>query len=293
MTSDAKIGLLLGLVFIFIIAFIINGLPRFRSTTNNSELTTNMVSSQNGTSGIAARERKAQAVINWPEQAEQQPPEEVQHPLEYKEDVRYKMKLPEHISVVKDTSAGQTSDEVELASRNPLEPAAPAPITEKNTQVKKPELVKPAFPKIYVVCDGDNLADIAKMFYGDIEGNKKVNIDRVFQANRKLLKSPDEIQVGQKLVVPLLSSKDETESTFSRTLFEKVKAIGRKHLVPDNSKAKQSKQYVVREGDNLWRIAAEQLGDGSRYEDISKLNANILEDEDTLIVGMNLRLPVR
>jgi hypothetical protein len=34
MTSDAKVGLLLGLFFIFVIAFIINGLPRFRSDTN-------------------------------------------------------------------------------------------------------------------------------------------------------------------------------------------------------------------------------------------------------------------
>ena len=44
MTSDAKIGLLLGLVFIFIIAFIINGLPSFKSEVDNNELTTTMVS---------------------------------------------------------------------------------------------------------------------------------------------------------------------------------------------------------------------------------------------------------
>ena len=30
MTSDAKIGLLLGLIFIFVIAFVINGLPSLR-----------------------------------------------------------------------------------------------------------------------------------------------------------------------------------------------------------------------------------------------------------------------
>ena len=35
MTSDAKIGLLLGLVFIFIIAFVINGLPRFRRAVSS------------------------------------------------------------------------------------------------------------------------------------------------------------------------------------------------------------------------------------------------------------------
>jgi hypothetical protein len=41
MTSDAKIGLLLGLVFIFVIAFVINGLPSLRPpTTSNAEVTT-------------------------------------------------------------------------------------------------------------------------------------------------------------------------------------------------------------------------------------------------------------
>jgi nucleoid-associated protein YgaU len=293
MTSDAKIGLLLGLVFIFIIAFIINGLPRFRNTTNSSELTTNMVSSQNGKSGIAARERKAQVAINWPEQVEQRPLEEVQHPLEYKEDVRYQMQLPQHVTVVKDTPVGHIPNKVESTSTKPLEPANPAPIIEEKIAVKEPELARQTSPKVYVVCDGDNLADIAKLFYGDIEGNKKVNIDRIFQANSALLKSPDEIQIGQKLIVPSLSTKDENESTFPSTLFEKVKAIGRKHLLRDGSETKQSKQYVVQEGDNLWRIAAEQLGDGNRYQEISKLNTDVLEDENTLVVGMNLRLPMR
>jgi len=47
----------------------------------------------------------------------------------------------------------------------------------------------------------------------------------------------------------------------------------------------------VREGDSLWRIAAERLGNGSRYNEIAKLNADVLDDEDTLAVGMRLRLP--
>ena len=36
MTRDTKIGLLLGLVFIFIIAFLINGLPRLRGRNQNT-----------------------------------------------------------------------------------------------------------------------------------------------------------------------------------------------------------------------------------------------------------------
>ena len=54
MTSDAKIGLLLGLFFIFIIAFLINGLPKLGRESNNSELTNMMTGSDDSTLGIGA-----------------------------------------------------------------------------------------------------------------------------------------------------------------------------------------------------------------------------------------------
>ena len=38
MTTDAKVGLLLGLVFIVIIAFLINGLPDFLKASEGGEL---------------------------------------------------------------------------------------------------------------------------------------------------------------------------------------------------------------------------------------------------------------
>jgi nucleoid-associated protein YgaU len=73
-----------------------------------------------------------------------------------------------------------------------------------------------------------------------------------------------------------------------------VKSIGRKLTSDDPPKAprtRPSKQYVVREGDSLWRIAVEKLGDGTRYKEISELNADILGNEDYLTVGMQLRIP--
>jgi nucleoid-associated protein YgaU len=90
------------------------------------------------------------------------------------------------------------------------------------------------------------------------------------------------------------ADKKETESTFADSILEKVKSIGRKHLStrPDK-KVVQSVPYIVQEDDNLWRIATKQLGDGSRYREISKLNANVLKDENDLTVGMLLRMPVR
>jgi nucleoid-associated protein YgaU len=297
MTSDAKIGLLLGLVFIFIIAFVINGLPRFRSVTNGSEMTTNMVSSQNDTQPIGSRERQAPGVFDWTEQTNEQTYQETQPAPEQKEDVRFKIQLPNDISVAKDTSIMEIAGEVESTAPEPAEPAPPVQIPEERIEVKKPRPARPAWPKIYVVSDGDTLADIAKKFYGPEEGNKRANIAKIFEANRQLLKTVDAIYVGQKLAIPSLvalqADKKETESTIVDSIFEKVKSIGIKHLSTRPDKTEKSVPYIVQEDDNLWRIAAEQLGNGSRYREISKLNANVLEDENELTVGMLLRMPAR
>ncbi len=301
MTSDAKIGLLLGLVFISIIAFVINGLPRFRSATNGSEMTTNMVSSQNDTQPIGSRERQAPGLFDWTEQANEPTYEETQPPLEQKEDVRFKIQLPNDISVAKDTSIMEIADEVESTIPEPVEPAPPVQISEEKIEekieAKTPKPARPALPKVYVVSEGDTLADIAKKFYGPEEGNKRANIAKIFEANRQLLKTVDDIYVGQKLTIPPLvasqADKKETKSTIADSIFEKVKSIGIKHLSTRPDKEEQSVPYIVQEDDNLWRIAARQLGNGSRYREISKLNASVLKDENDLTVGMLLRMPVR
>jgi nucleoid-associated protein YgaU len=293
MTSDAKVGLLLGLIFIFIIAFIINGLPRFRGDTSNNELTTTLVGQQDEPPGIGDKERKAQEVFNRAKQAKKELADEVQGPAEKVEDIRFEIPLPERAPVAKkDEPIVKTTDDQAVG-------AASVPIADDKTEAKKPEDVKPALPKIYVVAEGDNLAAIAQKCYGAEEGNRKINVMRIFQANRELLKSPDEIYVGQKLTIPPLTStpdKDKIESVFPETVFDKVESIGKRWLSADQpkaNKAEQSRQYVVREGDSLWQIAAERLGDGNRYKEIIKLNDNILEDENTLAVGMRLRLPAR
>jgi nucleoid-associated protein YgaU len=270
MTSDAKIGLLLGLVFIFIIAFIINGLPSFRRDANNNELTTNMVSLQNDSLGLAAKERGVRKIFNQAGQPEQQHRPTVQTPPTNDEGIRFTTPLPKSPSVVEEPVA--------------VKPVAPAPKPVAHT------------PKNYVVCEGDSLAVIAKKFYGSDKGNKRVNITRIFEANRRFLKSPDEIYVGQKLKIPPLTasaSKSKIERVFGSKMFKSIKSIGRKRFSTDAGRTKRSGQYVVRQDDSLWRIAAEQLGNGSRYGEIARLNADILEDEDNLPVGMRLKLPVR
>ena len=285
MTSDAKIGLLLGLLFIFIIAFIINGLPGFREDANNNELTTNMVDLRNSPPGLAARERKAREVFNRIEPVRKQVFDEVQSPSAGNQDIRFRTPLPKSTSIVKETVGVES-----VASAQPL------PVAKKK-EVCRVERGKPTLPKIYVVGEGDNLAVIAKKFYGSDDGNKRINITRIFEANRKFLGTPDEIYVGQKLIIPpLLASapnKSKISNIFSSAIFKKVESIGRRQLSTDGRGVKKSEQYVVQEGDSLWQIAAERFGDGNRYSEVAKLNDDILDDEDELIVGMRLKLPVR
>ena len=265
MTSDAKIGLLLGLVFIFIIAFLINGLPSFSKGADNNELTGTMVGLQNNPPGIGTRERE---VINRRESVEKQAPRVARRPTSER-DIRFKIELPKSPSVVKEAKKA-----IEI---KPIKPS---------------KAIKPALPKTYVVSEGDNLAVIAEKFYGSKAGNKKINITRIFDANRKMLESLDEIYPGQRLIIPPLSASAAGKSKLG-SMFEKVKSIGQRGLSTAGRGAKQIRWYVVREGDSLWRIAAERLGEGSRYIEIAKLNADILDDEDSLVVGMRLRMPAR
>jgi len=290
MTSDAKIGLLLGLVFIFIIAFIINGVPSFSKDGNNNELTTNIVSSQNSSPGIGTKERKVNRQLIGPGLSSSKHALKAAPIAGSNPDIRFEMPLPKPPPAIKQTAQGA---EITLTAA----PTPPPPLVAQKSNAKKAKPVKAPSPRFYVVREGDSLADIAVELYGSQEGNRRVNVTRIFQANRKLLKSPDEVYPGQRLTIPPLSAsqpeKSKIENIFSTTMFEKVKSIGQKRLPSGGRQAGQSRVYVVREGDSLWEIAADKLGDGSRYNEIAKLNADVIDDEDTLTVGMRLKLPVR
>jgi hypothetical protein len=111
-----------------------------------------------------------------------------------------------------------------------------------------------------------------------------------FQNNSILPASSDENSLQQSLVIPKLS---ETEldkviwGVFPSSMFEKVESIGKRHISTES----KGRHYVVKEGDSLWSIAAERLGDGSRYKEISKLNTDVLKNDHDLTIGMRLSLP--
>ena len=126
-----------------------------------------------------------------------------------------------------------------------------------------------------------------------------MNVNRIFEANRDVLKSPDEVRSGQKLVVPPLPktapNPNKPSDVLPAELFERLEPLRRaaagQTSAPTPSLPAGARWYTVQDGDSLWRIASSQLGAGARYEEIAKLNADIMPDPSSLHLGMKIRLP--
>ena len=193
MASNAKIGLLLGLVIIFLIVFAINGLSGFDNTRDDDE-----------PSLIAIKDPPGIKPDIMLEAFQQRPVTE------------------------RRTQGTPPPDDKERFEGQPSRTTTPEE-TDNHT-----EPVKQTWPKVYIVCQGDNLADIAKKFYGPEEGNRRANVKRIFQANSKSLESPDKIYPGQKLIIPslraLVRDKNGIENIFPESMFEEVESVGRRHL---------------------------------------------------------------
>jgi nucleoid-associated protein YgaU len=331
MTSDAKIGLLLGLVFIFVIAFIINGLPNFGSRAQNADATPAMTFPGENL-GLADQAQNAQELLDWTTVLEQDdteramageepPPAATRDQISLEAqpavtrdsgEVRSEYSLDFLVDgarrigdVVKELSEAseavtmqqQTSEPTPAFDLSPLRPVEAAPgAARASAPVNRPANASARGParRTYEVQKGDVLATVAKKAYGPVEGNRLVNVRRIYEANRAILKSPDEIFVGQKLVIPPLpDTAERPNATLSEAVFERVEAVGRRNLADIREPTPEGRWYVVKDGDNLWKIAASQLGSGARCDEIAKLNASMLKNKDMLDIGMRLQLPSR
>lgn len=390
MTSDAKIGLLLGLVFIFIIAFVVNGLPRLRSEPDSNELTVisaeGVVSPDTPPPGIGVRQREAEGVLTtWStsssdetstgepfDAAGQIPEPEEETAWQGPDDgVRFGTDLPQEPPVVEEEgftlyrgtptprfgpSMTTGNETVELASReqevDPLAKYLNSPPSEETfvePETSNPMLTHPSltevsgvgiagntmdsesaeaegttgrtwgtqrtaqnpretptatrrnragrsnWPKKYTVTEGDTLAGIAKKFYGNELGNVRANIDHIYKVNTDVLDSPHMVIVGQELKIPALPDNQRAtpaDGAFPESLVETADSVGRRRQNPSTNTIRFSgRHYVAKEGDSLWKIAASELGKGSRYTEIFELNNDIMKDPANVVPGMRLRMP--
>lgn len=60
----------------------------------------------------------------------------------------------------------------------------------------------------------------------------------------------------------------------------------------DGSISENTNLYTIQSGDSLWSIAQKQLGNGSRFKEILKLNPKI-SAKSNLVVGSKLKMPAK
>jgi len=54
-----------------------------------------------------------------------------------------------------------------------------------------------------------------------------------------------------------------------------------------------SRFYVIQKGDTLWKIAAETLGKGARYNEIFEANREVIVHPDKIYPGQKIRIPAK
>ncbi|MBN2064264.1 MAG: LysM peptidoglycan-binding domain-containing protein [Sedimentisphaerales bacterium] len=145
---------------------------------------------------------------------------------------------------------------------------------------------------VHVVVKGESLTSVAMKYYGKKEGNRLVNIEKIYNANRDILSSINAVKVGQRLTIPRIEGMESGQLRAGQVTMA-IKPVNKTEVKPEVQSAGASRLYTVKENDSLWKIAQRELGSGSRYTEIIKLNAKYLEDSDNLKLGMKLVLPAK
>ncbi|MFA7237885.1 MAG: LysM peptidoglycan-binding domain-containing protein [Phycisphaeraceae bacterium] len=133
--------------------------------------------------------------------------------------------------------------------------------------------------KSYSVKQGDTLWVIAQKELGN--GARWAVIAR---ANPNI--DPNNLQPGQKLIIPAPSSSSASANSLPRSSSSSAANTAA-------TAASGGKTITVAEGDTLWSIAETQLGDGNKWKLIFNANRKSLSTPDDLQAGQKLVIPTR
>jgi nucleoid-associated protein YgaU len=121
--------------------------------------------------------------------------------------------------------------------------------------------------RVYTIRSGDTLEKISKRFY-----NSPRYANTIYEANKQKILNPHRLKVGLKIILPEI-----------------------KPLVPPKEQPppqEDSKTYIVKLNDSLWKIAMKLYKNPSYVEKIWELNRDKLPNIDSFLYpGMILRLP--
>lgn len=154
-----------------------------------------------------------------------------------------------------------------LPKLRPILSKAVSPDSEKS---KSEKIVPTKKIRMYTVQPGDTLFLIAEKIYGS-----GLNLQDIMEANK--LTNPDQIEVGQKLIIPDVKPRYPTTGSITDS------------SVQTGQVTERSEKYIVKDGDDLAKIALETYGDSYAWTRIAEAN-NLLNPND-LRTGMILLIP--
>ncbi len=141
----------------------------------------------------------------------------------------------------------------------------------------------------YTVVSGDSLSKIARMFYGT--GSRTV-VNAIFDANRAVLPSVDQLRAGLKIKLPSVAGIDGPRSDRAQPSSASP-APGQPIHRPNRAKPRDTQWYEIKKNDRYAKIAREQLGDESRWREIFELNKDKFPKPGMIRPGVRIKLPAR
>lgn len=137
--------------------------------------------------------------------------------------------------------------------------------------------------RVETIREGDSFWLISQRAYGN--GNY---FRALYEHNRRRFPEPDRLPVGAPVEIPSVEMLRQRFPDFCPKAGNAMTPPAEKQ--PSNS----GRVYTVVGGESLFDVARFQLGQGSRYVEIIKLNREVLKgNADPLPAGLRLRLPTR
>ena len=310
MTRETKIGLLVGLAFIIVIGILLS--DHINSSTD--PVPAALSQGYAGTERSLAspdRNQGTMTVVPPPAPVIPQNPVITQHDL-----------VAEEGTTKVSIGPGNDSSPVRIPGRpveqrqaNPVQlipPAANDQVASNDTTTNNPDrlvqdnpndlvplapvrppvgvggvLRPPAPPKIngkeVKAAEGDTVSKLAGKFMG---GNTKANREAFIKANPSVTPDGHLVFAGRTYIIP--SATTATSPTVV------AKAQPAQYAAPAPAPLRPGiVLYTVKDNDSLWKIASEQLGSGTRWEEIRDMNKDLLNGSEQVHANMRLKLPAK
>jgi len=128
--------------------------------------------------------------------------------------------------------------------------------------------------------------------------SSKANREAIVRVNPTLQQNPDKIVEGRTYIIPPAPAPDVATAAPAQppAPAPTPTPVAVRDTTPApapvaTTGGENFTWYTVKENENLWKIASEQLGSGNAWTQIRDLNPDILKGNDQLRVNTKIRIP--